>query len=193
MNPEQRHGRNADRVQTHDAPRTLHHRQPLLQARIDAVEAVQDLAFRQARGELPLPLLPDLLWIESAAGIADRTALGIMESDCDAPLEETRALVGPGLEAQGRLEIDPLVREQGGVRMESQLSSIGLTGPIRRSHLGPGGRWPALDQRDPISSDFRVWAVVHARYPLNHVAATAATGKEQYQRSFERSTTKACG
>lgn len=125
MSPEQRYGRRADLVQTHDAPGTLHHRQPLMQARSDAVEAGQDLALRQARGKFPLPILPDLFWIKPAAGIADGTAFGIMEPDGDAPLEESRALVGAGLEAPGRMDIDSLVCERGRMRIQPQLLGIG--------------------------------------------------------------------
>jgi hypothetical protein len=116
MSPEQRYGRNADLVQVHDAPGTLHHRQTLMQARSDAVEAGQDLAFRQARGKFPVPILPDLFWIKPAAGITDGTALGIMEPDGDAPLEESRALVGPGLKAPGRMDIDSLACVRAGAR-----------------------------------------------------------------------------
>jgi hypothetical protein len=87
-----------------------------MQARSDAVEAGQDLAFRQARGKFPVPILPDLFWIKPAAGITDGTALGIMEPDGDAPLEESRALVGPGLKAPGRMDIDSLACVRAGAR-----------------------------------------------------------------------------
>ena len=97
MNPEQRHGRNADLGQAHDAPGTLHQRQALVQARSDAVKAVEHLALRQARGKLPLPVLPGLCGIEPAAGVADWAAVGIMEADGEASLEESAPLVGNGI------------------------------------------------------------------------------------------------
>jgi hypothetical protein len=141
MNPEQRHGRNADLGQAHDAPGALHHRQPLRQARSDAVKAIEDLAFRQARGKFPLPIVPRLCGIEPAAGLAEGPALGIMEADGEASLEESGTGVGPGLKVAGCLGPDALVREQGRVRIEPQRSGIGWIGPLRGPHLGPWGHW----------------------------------------------------
>ncbi len=130
MNSEQCDSPNADLVQAHDSPWTLHHDQSLMQTRNDVVKAVQDLAFRQARGKLPLPILPDLCRIKPATGIADRVAFWVVEPDCDAAFEESSAMIGPDLKVSGGLDIDFLVCEQGCVRIEPQLSGIGLIGTV---------------------------------------------------------------
>jgi hypothetical protein len=116
-------------------------RPALMQARSDAVKAVEDVAFWQARRKLPLPILPGRCGIKPAAGVADRTPVGVMEADCEASLEESGTLVGPDLEVAGRSGPDSFLREQGRVGIEPQRSGIGLIGPVGSARPGPRGRW----------------------------------------------------
>ncbi len=46
-----------------------------------------------------------------------------------------------------------------------------------RTRLDPCGCWRDLGQGGQVEGDFRVLAVVHAPYQLEHIAATATTGK----------------
>lgn len=131
MDPEQDHGGNTDLGQAHDAPGTLHHRQPPMQARTDAVKAVQDLTFGQARRKLPLPILSGLSGIKPVPGAAEGTPVGVLEADGDTPLEETRALLGPGLEESGQhrreqLLIRPLIQTQGRRGDDIQVQSLDI-------------------------------------------------------------------
>jgi len=70
------------------------------------MEIVQEVLFRQARGEFPFSVLFYLFGIETSAGIAYRSPLQVMKPEPNALREESLPLIEADFKAPGGFRCD---------------------------------------------------------------------------------------
>jgi hypothetical protein len=129
----------ADLVEAHDGPWALDEDDQIGVERSDAVEVVEQAVLGETWGELPFPVVSDLLWIESSCGIAEGFSVGVVEADADSVLEEASAAIETGLEAACSLRTDALLAQEIGFRVEWEVAAEGSEGPGGQVDLLPGG------------------------------------------------------
>lgn len=113
MGSEQGHGGYAELGQAHDAPGTLDDYQATGESGSNPMESEEDLVSRERGRQLPLAVDGDGVGIEAAAGVAEGSAVGVVEPDCDAAAEEATAVIGAGLESPSGLGADAFVLQPG--------------------------------------------------------------------------------
>ena len=99
MEAEQGVGGNVDLVKSHYAPRALgqdHSRGGEL--RTDAMKVEQELVTGELPGKLPFAETCGECRVKSSAGIAERQAVGVVQSDADTALEKALFWIKAGLE-----------------------------------------------------------------------------------------------
>jgi hypothetical protein len=117
-NAEQGDRRDLQLVEAHGAPGVLDDNERLGVAARDSMVVVEELALGQ-RWKDPLAAEPDLVRVEAAPSVADGAAVGIVESDADAAVEHSAAVVLAGLEAASGAGPDALGLEERRVRFEA--------------------------------------------------------------------------
>jgi hypothetical protein len=133
---EERHCGHGDLSEAHDAPGALDDDEGAGGEGTDLVEAVEDLSCGQACWELPFAEQARLLGIEASACVTEGVAVGIVEADAEAALEEAAAVILAGLEEAGGAGADALSDDgvcgvieghSAGERAEVELEFVGRT------------------------------------------------------------------
>ena len=166
---EERDGGHAELGEAEDFPGSFdeHH----LRGSAHAVEPVEQRALWESRREDPLSPVARL---QASPRVAERGAVGIVETDADAASQHAAAVPCPDLIVSSGLDSDPPVREEGVPRIEGEPGAVGREGrrPRRRRYTLDGRR-VAGDRGEDLSS-LAVAAAVEPPDELDDVPAAIA-------------------
>lgn len=169
----------ADLVEAHDGPWALDEDGHVGVERSDAVEVVEQTVLGETWGELPFPVVSDLLWIESSCGIAEGVSVGVVEPDADGVLEEASAAIETGLEAACSLRTDSLLAQEIGFGVEWEAAAEGHEGSGGQVDSLPGGEGLVglAGKRAEVVGDLEVGALVELSDELDDIATGVTSGK----------------
>ncbi len=129
MEAEQSDRGNVDLLKSHDAPRALGQDQSGgRESRADAMEVEQELVTRKLAGKLPFAETCGECRVKSSAGIAERRAVGVVQSDADTPLEKALFSIKAGFETACSFGLDAFFPKKADVSVKSKSVREGAKG-----------------------------------------------------------------